>query len=53
MATQTSSSFVSNLGRIYGTYTGAFIGVTIQLAAIVGQLPGRTPPDDQKGQRDC
>ena len=35
MATQTSASsadFIKNLGRMYGTYTGGFVGFIILLA---------------------
>ena len=31
MATQTSNSFISNLGKIYGGYAGGFIGFVIIL----------------------
>ncbi|BBK29707.1 cation/acetate symporter [Stella humosa] len=36
MATQStgSASFLANLGKVYGTYTGAFIGFTILLAIL-------------------
>ena len=38
MATQTaaSSDFIKNLGRMYGTYTGSFIGFIILLAGLQG-----------------
>ena len=36
MATQTagSSDFIKNLGKMYGTYTGGFIGFIILLAIL-------------------
>ena len=36
MATQTagSSDFIKNLGKMYGTYTGSFIGFIILLAIL-------------------